>query len=146
MKDIYHQEDIVFCIISKQSGIVFLEGPSCCGKTKVIKEIKKRLKDTCVITGEQFYTYVLEDAKNATQHSSFLQDFKNCSCICIDDIDFYGGRPYTEREFARLFSCIGETSVVVITGIKLKEKLSVMFQSLNGYEHYLCDDGHWVQQ
>lgn len=122
---------------------VFLDGPTRCGKSMLVNSIKEFSFGTFVMTGEQFYDFVIDSVTDFQSKLNPLNNIRTHKYICIEDLDFFGGRPNTEYEFASIVTMLSRSSVVIITGIRLGEKLQSMFESITNYEYYEKQADYW---
>ncbi len=128
-------QSITARLLNMEKGLVFLSAPSSGGKTRLVKRIKELKSDTLVVSSEQFTQAVL-GAINNEERPNLLDAMAESSCICIEDLDFYGGRQYTGYEFAEVLSRFAKESLVIVTGIDLKARLKDMFSRLSDFDYY----------
>lgn len=131
-------------ILEKQGrGLVFLSGPSNCGKTQLIKALEKRRGETVVLTGEQLIGELAQQLRTAGQPKLTPPA---CSCLCIEDLDWYGGREQTEYVLAELLSGWAQKQLVIVTGIQLRNRMGYLFSRLEEFAYYEKNEtfGQWL--
>lgn len=126
--------------ICGRAGIYFLDGRTMCGKTAFVNSLCKGNSDAHITTGEKLIEMIIGSPDS---DGSTLYGLDSYKIICIEDIDFFGGRPATEGELARLFEGLSKACSVVVTGIGINRRMEKMLSLLDGYEYYLNDGGEW---
>ena len=143
MKTLYSQDELLRHIIGHTKGLIFLDGPTRSGKSLLVNSIKEFSFGTFIMTGEQFYDFIIESAMDLQSKFNPLNNIRTHRYICIEDLDFYGGRPHTECEFANVLTILSKNSVVVITGIHLKKKMQSMLDNVLSYEYFEKINNNW---
>ena len=131
-------------LLVMERGLVFLSAPTNGGKSTIIKEITKRKEKAIAISSEQLTDAIIQKLKE--DKTDLLTDYAQHRCICVEDLDWYKGREYTQYEFAAVLSQFAESALVIVTGVDLKERLAKMFSRLNQYAYFEKKDanGDWL--
>ncbi len=124
-------------IENKKSGIILLEGPSAIGKTYLLR----KLRDTSPreVRLVSYETVVDTMTANMFQHRydpRSVADSFSSEVLCIEDVDFLHGKEQTLTELAFLANRLSEDNLVIFTGIKLSERIPMLFNFLFDYSYY----------
>lgn len=134
-------------LIQLEKGLVFLSAPTNAGKTCIIRQLKSSRENILVLSGEKFMESILESIRQDGK-LDLVEEYRRYACVCIEDLDWYHGREYSQYEFARILSWLSETTAVIVTGIDLKKRLGHMFSKLAIYDYYekAAADAPWLLQ
>lgn len=139
----FSNEELLWYILGKSAGNIFLDAPSMEGKSKLVKSVKEYSYSTFIMTGEHFYDFIISNCVGGTSKFNTLNNIKTHKYICIEDLDFLGGRPNTEKEMAQIINELSKTSVLIITGIELKKRLETMFDNISNYDYIKKENSFW---
>ena len=132
------KEELALYIANAAPGtIIVLDAPSGYGKTRILNEAKDIIGDGAVIVS---YETMVNDIVRYIYHSDSTRDItdelpplvKRCRLFAIEDIDFLAGRNATQECIAAIVNKIAQyrTTVVVITGINITQKMPLFVNSL----------------
>ena len=125
------KSDLIAKLDQKKNGVAILSGPSNCGKTMLLKEMRCHTRTPMFIyTCEQIADSIL-----AVAHAGKIADgvpvFKNHplnTIMAIEDVDIYfAGRPDTRNLLYRNMLHLAESCLVILTGIDLEIKMPDLF-------------------
>lgn len=121
-ESIYSDNQVVKFIESGDAKIVFLDGPSMCGKTALIKRVD--CAKNVIIAAER----IAETTLKYLEEGYISDEIKNAEIVFFEDIDIsLSGRPVTQEVFCDFIVKIARQKTVVLTGISLRERLQVIF-------------------
>ena len=132
-----NKQELRDIIENRKSGIILIEGPSACGKTYLLR----KLRDTSSreIRVVSYETIVDSMTENMRQHrydpNSLAENFSS-EVLCIEDVDFLQGKEHTLTELAFLANRLSENNLVIFTGIKLRQRIPMLFNFLFDYSYY----------
>ena len=66
--------------------------------------------------------------------TDLLDALEEYGCICIEDIDWYGGKEQVGYMLADELSGFAGEKLIVVTGIRLKERMKAMFSRLEAFD------------
>ena len=132
-------QNIIQQLLKQDKGLIFLSAPTNSGKTKIVRHIKEYKPKTEVISAEQFFEALVQPIKSKGR-ADLLEALRAHSYICIEDLDWYGGREYTEYAFAAELSRLAESAVVLVTGVALKFRMQAMFSKLHHFDYFERSD------
>ena len=128
-------QKIIEHLLSKEKGIIILSAPTQSGKTIIAHKIKENKPNTKVISAELFCQAVLQPYFENGQ-TELLCELYTYDCICIEDIDWYCNREHIQIEFAKVATELAKDRIVIITGIKIKGRMTTLLSKLTDYEYY----------
>jgi chromosomal replication initiator protein len=116
---------------------LIIYGSTGLGKTHLLQAIgyfaqtEETADNVVYMTSEEFtsqyITYIVEK-KDST---SFYKKFKDVDLLLIDDIQFLGGKPGTQKEFYRIFNRILlEHKQIILTSDRPPEKINDMMEHI----------------
>ena len=131
-------------ILSYECGTIILSAPTNCGKTQIVKTIATMRDGAIVISAEQLIDsiiYQIQDVGNVNPSTFFV----GYSCICIEDIDWYRGHANTLFECARIINHLAENALVIVTGIDLIDRMSLLLTNISQYDLYEYNESNnWI--
>ena len=84
-------------------GLIFLTGPSCSGKTHLLKATQAVFGDDAVyITGNDFTDELVDTIRKGNSTADFKDKYKNTPCLLFDCFQYIQGRPSTMEEFLNI--------------------------------------------
>lgn len=121
-------------LLSQERGVIFLSAPTNSGKTTLIRTIKQNRAGVIVVSAEQVADRIIQQLNDAgwEKPETF---FVGCPCVCIEDVDWYHHREYTQSALARVLSRVAERALVIATGIDLKNRVPNLLSALE-YDLY----------
>lgn len=122
-------------------GVYFLDGKTMSGKTAFVNSLCNGNASAHITTGEKLIERLICNTDNFDAVAEELQDY---GIICVEDIDFFGGRPATEQVLAELFGSLSEHSSVIVTGIEIQKRMKNMFMALGGFEYNNKSSEGWT--
>ena len=128
-----NMEKIKELLLKKEKGLVFLSAPTKSGKTKLVECISADRQNTRVVSGEEFMEALMQPLTSDGK-TDLLDALEGYGCICIEDIDWYGGREQVEYRLADVLSSFADEKLIVVTGIRLKERMKAMFSRLEAFD------------
>mgnify|MGYP003302022273 CR=1 FL=1 len=126
----YTDDELLYCLTNIKNGIMFISGPTMCGKTAMLKRLQSKFEfEMNIITEEYLVNYIL----GSCSWSSVTQEefYENTSEIIlgIEDIDFLAGKEATQKEAGRVLNQLCDAGKkIIITGISLKRKIPFLIQ------------------
>lgn len=118
------KDELTDIISATENGVIFLEGPSACGKTHLLKELHNVTgRNVRILSYEDIISRMTEQIEDSTHTLSTLANELQCDILCIEDVDFLCGRSITQQELALLAFRLSEHSLVIFTGIKLQMRV-----------------------
>jgi len=110
--------------------LVFLYGGVGVGKTHLMQaaghEILKKNPDMNVryCTGEEFTNEIIEAIRSRTT-ANFRQKYRRARVLCLDDVQFIGGKEAVQEEFFHTFNAIQkEGGQVILTSDRLPSEIA----------------------
>lgn len=137
----FETEELLGYIMRQKHKIIFIDGPSNCGKTNMLKNLKACVYNTIMVSGENFYSTII---KNIEYENPFELD-RETEFLVIEDLDYFGGRPRTEKFMAHILSLLSNDVVVVVSGINIQRKMESLMKHLHRYEYFVkvVHNGVW---
>lgn len=118
------KDELTDIITATENGVIFLEGPSACGKTHLLKELHNATdRNVRILSYEDIISRMTEQISEKTYTTRKLADELQCDILCIEDVDFLCGKSSTQNELAALAFHLSEHSLVIFTGIKLQMRV-----------------------
>lgn len=120
-------ENLAERILNDRACIIMIDGKSLCGKSLLIKSIptcKKR-----VFSCDNFHRYLISYLENEKTDAEIVDSLDD-KMLCIEDIDFLAGRPFTQWRIAKIFNMLAVRQKIIITGIQIKSRLPDFFENL----------------
>ena len=136
----HNKAELIDELAQKRSGVTILSGPSSCGKTLLLKELRCRTRTPMFIyTCEQIADSILAVAhagKLADGVPVFITHPEN-TIMAIEDIDIYfAGRPDTRKLLYRNLLHLAESCLVILSGIDLEIKMPDLFDYFPDADFY----------
>jgi chromosomal replication initiator protein len=107
------------------------------GKTHLLQAIGHfaQVEETadCVVymTSEEFTSQYISYIVEKKDSTSFYKKFKDVDLLLIDDIQFLGGKPGTQKEFYRIFNRILlEKKQIILTSDRPPDKINDMMEHI----------------
>ena len=130
----YELRDI---IENKKSGIILIEGPSACGKTYLLRKLRDTSpRDIRVVSYETVVDTMTSNMRCHRYDPGSIAENFSSEVLCIEDVDFLQGKDQTLTELAFLANRLSENNLVIFTGIKLRERIPMLFNFLFDYSYY----------
>ena len=118
-------------LCSLKTGVVFIEGPSSCGKTTLLRKIERESAKKVFRTGYMYIVeYVLKECGAQIQKTreEFGHSFDN-DILCFEDIDFLGGREVTQIRLAELLDKLSQSRLIIMSGIQLEARIAALLDA-----------------
>lgn len=110
---------------------LFIYGPSGLGKTHLLQSIGNYcLQNNKVVicaTSEQFISDFTQSVKNNSM-SSFIQKYRDCDVLLIDDIQFLKNAERTQEEFFHTFNALKDNNRQIVLTSDLPPKKLLGFE------------------
>ncbi|MBQ8830785.1 MAG: hypothetical protein IJ017_04245 [Oscillospiraceae bacterium] len=124
-------------IENRKSGIILIEGPSACGKTYLLRQLRDTSpRDIRVVSYETVVDSMMANMMQHRYDPKTLAENFSSEVLCIEDVDFLHGKEQTLTELAFLANRLSENNLVIFTGIKLRERIPMLFNFLFDYSYY----------
>lgn len=118
------KDELTEIISAAENGVIFLEGPSACGKTHLLRELRDTTgKNVRILSYEDIVSKMTEQIHEEAYTINKFADELQCDILCIEDVDFLCGKSLTQKELALLALRLSEHSLVIFTGIKLQMRV-----------------------
>ena len=116
-------------LLESPNRIFCIDGPSMCGKTSILKKLPDSMTE--IETDELFADRIYKNYQSKEPRSikQMADDYMK-DIVCIEDVDFLGGRPQTASVCADMLNIIAERSKVILTGIELKKNIPELIRML----------------
>lgn len=134
-KSIYYDDQVIKLIEDGTPKIVFLDGPSMCGKTSLIKRVDPaKIK---IVKSDKIAEIIME----YLEEKQVSDEIKDADIVYFDDVDMtLCGKPVTQEEFTNFIVNKLSRKTVVLIGISLRERLKGMFRrnslEMVGYSYF----------
>ena len=124
-------------IENQKNGIILIEGPSACGKTYLLRKLRDTSsRDIRVVSYETVVDTMTENMLHHRYDPNMLAENFSAEVLCIEDVDFLQGKDQTLTELAFLANRLSENNLVIFTGIKLRQRIPMLFNFLFDYSYY----------
>ena len=124
-------------IENQKNGIILIEGPSACGKTYLLRKLRDTSsRDIRVVSYETVVDTMKENMLHHRYDPNMLAENFSSEVLCIEDVDFLQGKDQTLTELAFLANRLSENNLVIFTGIKLRQRIPMLFNFLFDYSYY----------
>ncbi|MBO4330552.1 MAG: hypothetical protein J5827_00585 [Oscillospiraceae bacterium] len=124
-------------IVKGAPGIFFIDGPTGCGKTRFMKELRSEgaaVTPFCDLLEE--YTDNTLKGVSAEEFAAELERRSPGGMIGLEDIDIcLMGKKYTQTETAALLVRLSAARRVVVTGIEIDLRCGELFGCLKSREY-----------
>lgn len=125
-KDIYKAEDLIERLALLNCGIAIIQGPSLCGKTALLHDLKHYDKrDIKIYSYAEMVDFIKLDSVNLNEITD-----TNGSIICIEDIDFLQGKEVTQKVVSSVVNTLSKSNLIILTGIQVLERNKLLVNSL----------------
>lgn len=110
------------------SQIILMEGPTACGKSLVIRQLKERVPNrVAILTVEDIVDRFIDIIMHRDE-GKFRTKIGNCDIICFENIDMLRTSS-TQEEAACLFDELAKLKkVIVLNGIECTKRTPIMLQ------------------
>lgn len=127
-RDIQLETEILQC----WERIIFLDGPTGCGKTRFLKGLQA--EGVLIVPMQE----LLETLIGCLQQNKARADIYRaidaaypCKILCLEDIDLsLAGKPATQEEVAIMLRRLSDTRKIILTGISLQDRCSVLLDRI----------------
>lgn len=107
------------------------------GKTHLLQAIghfaqtEETAENVVYMTSEEFTSQYISYIVEKKDSTSFYKKFKDVDLLLIDDIQFFGGKPGTQKEFYRIFNRILlEHKQIILTSDRPPDKIPDMMEHI----------------
>lgn len=126
-KQTFTDEELIARLSASAPGIVLLQGPTGCGKTRLLRALCSTMNvQDAILTKEQVVDTVLDTI--IYRKPDLVKKTEGMPLVCLDDIDLVRGRDSTQEELNVLLRRISTRSLVILSGIDCTERISAMTQ------------------
>jgi len=128
----YSDDELYAYLIEQERGIIFISGPTMCGKTKMLNRIKnKNESNMSIISEEYLVTCMLGDCPNSSvPKNGFFETFDK-KILGVEEIDFLAGKQASQETAGDIFNgLINDGVLVIVSGIKIKEKVQFLINTV----------------
>ena len=118
-------------------GIIYIEGPSACGKTYLLKQLRSSSdKEVRIYSYEKVVMEIMDCiiSKDRNSHD-YIANLK-APVVCVEDVDFLKGKEQTQLEFSMLAFKLSLEGLVIFTGIDLYERVPNIFKYMRNSHYY----------
>ncbi|MBQ2957961.1 MAG: hypothetical protein IJE08_16070 [Clostridia bacterium] len=124
-------DDLLKALAGCGPQIIVIEGPTGCGKTKLLRRLKAvECRSMITLAEDDFMRSLTARLKPASPDIPFDILAAEYEVICIDDIDLLHAYNATQLEAADQFSRACIRSVIILSGIRCCERLRVLLGAL----------------
>lgn len=120
-----------------KGNLIALEGPSGCGKTRLLRQLKQSRRKIDVYSSEDLKEHIIWRLRHLPNSPWGLPGL---DIIVVEDIDFLGYAESLQAEAAFLIERALIGNGIIITGIKLRERIPVI---LNTFIRHNCNFTMW---
>lgn len=110
-----------------RNQIVLLDGPTGCGKTRLLRRVKEGFGEGMMILAVDRLGELLMKGAEPVRECLGGHDV-----ICIEDADMMQGKIVTQETTARYLSEAARHALVAVTGIRLRERVGTLLDGLKG--------------
>ena len=120
---LYTDEQVRAYIERLPERVILLEGPTMCGKTRLIKEVRAEGKQ--IISAETMHDAVLYIAKsdNGSFVEAMMSAFSFYPLLCVEDADLiFSGREFTAAAIESFIVEYVKAHTAVFTGLRFTDR------------------------
>lgn len=111
--------------------IVLLEGPTGCGKTRLLRKLEQEdARQTLILSEERFVRSLLAECGAKEGEWPFHKLTERFGIVCIEEADMMTGKEHTQEAAAQLISAAARQALVIVTGIRLRERVATLLSKL----------------
>ena len=120
-------------ILKITSGLVFLSGPSMCGKTAMLKKIQSESERKINISEcDDIIQCLIKNIESKTDFNNEIANMAGDDILAVENIDFMKNKETTQKEFGLIFKqLISEGHLIIVTGIKISQRVPDLLETLN---------------
>ena len=121
----------------KKGGAIVISGPTGCGKTRCLHRLKAEGYDIEIISTEQLLDKIISAARSNEEDALLRLNLGPSEIVAVEDVDWgLPGRKNTLEVFQRMLLRKEEDGgVVILTGIRLRDRFPALFESLKRVIH-----------
>ncbi len=119
-------------LLTMTQGIIYLEGPTLCGKSTLLRRVQAGCRAVRCLTAEELMDVILESARRRLSLDRMLASFDE-DVLCLEDVDMLMGRATSLEMLAEAVDSLSRRIPVVITGIRL---VGVLYLTPDAYYCY----------
>lgn len=131
---------LVTILTRAENGVVILDMESGVRDTAIIFELKKQSGLLVeIVSYRDMIDKILELSSNANIDEEIpnVGEF-NCNILIIRDIDYLRGKPITQMIIWQNVKRLSENTLVVLTGMNIKERIPNLQSALPEADYYLA--------
>jgi len=112
--------------------IILLEGPTGCGKTRLLRKLEQEdARQMLILSEERFVRSLLAECGAKEGEWPFHKLTERFGIVCIEEADMMCGKTATQESAAYYLGKAAENALMIITGIRLCERITVLIEQLN---------------
>jgi len=127
---------------------LIIHGGTGLGKTHLLQSIgnfaqtEETVDNLIYLTSEEFTSQYIGYVVDKKDSTSFYKKFKDIDLLLIDDIQFFGGKTGTQKEFSRIFNrLLSEKKQIILSSDRAPDKIPDMMEHiLNRFQSGLIVD------
>lgn len=121
-------EEVLQYLLQKKSGIVLLDGYSGCGKTMLLKKLRKASsRPVYLFSYENVVDEILRAARAKETCKRYLLDISKNNCVIgIEDVDYLRGKEATQACLAEMVCNAAEKHLIIMTGNDVWSKAPIL--------------------
>ena len=125
-------DDQLLDLLKKSKAqVILLEGPTGCGKSRLLKNMQQTdARRTKILAEDAFVRSLLATASAGRGEKTFSELADGCEVVCVEDIDLLNGKTATQEIAAQTLRAAAKEALVVLTGIRLRERVEPMLEEL----------------
>lgn len=121
---------IIERLCGMKNGVVLLQGPTMCGKTRLIRALQ-------AADPRSLHAYTVENIrdvyympKNGFDDSALVNADKTWQIICFEDIDLFKSSEFMMSNTAYLVNQLSANALVILTGIECEERIPSLLSEI----------------
>lgn len=122
------RERVLEYLLKQDRGIVLLDGHSGCGKTTILKNLRKASsRPVYIFSYESVVDEILRAARAKETCERYLLDISENNCVIgIEDVDYLRGKEATQACLAEMVCNAAEKHLIIMTGNDVWSKTPVL--------------------
>lgn len=131
----YSDDELMKYLMMAEKKIIVLDGYSGCGKTMLLRRMKKELPEKVqIFSDEKLIDIMMKDSIHHPAEGSEMGRLltgRN-KIICIEDVDLYRGKTATQIEVGVLVRQLAQENLVVLTGNYMHRRVPDLMKMTEG--------------